>query len=169
MGSTPIGGEPVTLELTVLGDAARGSITTGERKLKVIRSGGTVYAKGSPESFADLLHVTAEKAESVGPDQWLALPVKDTKEPLVALMDRQRFLLAKSPTIGEPAMVDGQPAVTLTPGGIPGVSLVVASKGKPLILRVLIGTDDASAAARVLPWTATFTQKAPDKATIVRL
>ncbi|RKS68468.1 hypothetical protein CLV35_3595 [Motilibacter peucedani] len=168
-GTTTFRGRPIVLDVTVIADAARGSITFAGRKLKVIRIGGTVYAKGDPESFVDLLRVPAAKAETVPDDKWLAIPVAGSTEPLVAVLDVERVLLAKSPRLGASGFFyAGQTARQLVPGGIPGVSLVLPRTGKPTVIGMTLQVDGAPVS--VLPWPSkNLGVKLPKKDRIVRL
>jgi hypothetical protein len=164
-GTTTYAGQPLAVDLTVSKTAARGSVTFGRDEVKVLRVGSTAYLKGAPAGLAGLTGVPRDKANGVGRDSWLAVPVSTTGSAVVALTDPARLLSGDSPKLQGGGFFRGQSVRVVQTGGFGGLAVLVPRDGTTLV--GIFMDKSATPAVAVADWPAGLSVKPPAKSRIV--
>lgn len=139
-GTTTYAGKPLDVDLTVTKAAARGSLTYGKDQVKVLRVGSTAYLKGAAAGLANLSGVSRAKADTVGRDSWLSVPLTTSDSAALALTDPGLTLVGDSPVLEGSGFFRGQSVRVLQTGGFDGLAVVLPRDGATL-LGVFVDAD----------------------------
>ena len=141
-GAILSGGSPITLDLSLLaGSGASGRLSQNGLAFEVIRTGDTIYLKGSEAFYRQLAGPSAARQLA---GRWVKVPANDKGFQSLAALTELRSLIDTTfanhgaPKKGPLTTIDGQSAIAIADRA-GGGTIYVATTGLPYPVQVLGG------------------------------
>lgn len=162
-GSISSGGTPITIDLTMGNDKAKGSMSTNGLEFDLVRIGGTAYIKGSDDFYK---HYAGAAVAQLLHGKWLKTPIAGGRfGSLGALTSISALFGQVAANHGKLAndgakTYQGQKVVEIRDTS-DNSKLYVAATGKPYPVAITGGTKGRSGTISLDNWNQSFSVSAP--------